>query len=86
MGRHYYQYHRRSHYRTEFMLPVAMLAVLLITLLVAGVSYVLPDNFGEGSAQVASTQPEKPSRVAKFIRGVARAMRDAVQEDDPSHP
>jgi hypothetical protein len=81
----YYHHHRQSHYRTELVFPVAMVAVLLIALLVAGISWVLPDNFGEASAQEAPAQPEKPSRISKFLHGVVRAAREAVQDDEPPH-
>jgi hypothetical protein len=74
-----YHSHRRYYrYRPELVALVAMLGLLLIVVVVACVSWALPD---EPTASYVPIESEKPSRLDKFIHGMKRAVKDAATDD-----
>jgi hypothetical protein len=81
-SRYYYHHHRRTHFRSELFLPVAIVGILLVAIVGAFVSWMIPD---EPSVTYSNSglpmQTQKTSRFEKFVKGMARAVKDAVQDD-----
>ena len=77
----YYHYHRRqAHYRPELVFPVTMVAILLMVLIIACVSWILPDE-PLGFVETQERQMQKPSRFERFIQGMKRAWKDAAKDE-----
>ncbi len=82
MGRYYYAYHRRTRFQPELLLPVAIVAILLVAVVGAFVSWMIPD---EPSVTYSNSglpmQTQKPSRFEKFVKGMVRAAKDAMRDE-----
>ena len=83
MGRYYHYPRHRHHYRSELLAPVAIAGILFVALSVAFISWLIPDEPSVRHVLELSIQTEKPSKFGKFVKGIVRAVKDAV-EDDPN--
>jgi|HubBroStandDraft_5_1064220.scaffolds.fasta_scaffold2466430_1 hypothetical protein len=83
MGRYYYAYHRRTRFQPELLLPVAIVAILLVAVVGAFVSWMLPDepSITYSNSGLPMQQTQKPSRFEKFVKGVFRAAKDAAKDE-----
>jgi hypothetical protein len=81
-SRYYYHHHRRTHFRPELFLPVAIAGILLIAIVGVFVSSIIPD---EPSVTYSNTglpmHTQKPSKFEKFVKGIVRAAKDAIQDE-----
>jgi hypothetical protein len=80
MGHYYYHRHRRTHYRPELVFPVAMAAIFLVAVLVAFVSWMIPDDPAVTYSQ-QGLRTQKTSRLEKLFDGIVRAVKETVQDD-----
>lgn len=82
MGRYYYHHpRRRNHLRTELIFPVAIVGILFVCLSVAFISWMVPSEPSVRYVQGLPIQTEKPSKLGKLVKGIARAVKDAVTDD-----